>query len=252
MTTYEVKAARVGVPVGMLTMKDRSDALDGILKRIYALKGFTVADNVQPEIDIAVRELEDKLAHRWTSFTMGEVALALESGVSGFFGADNRLTIANYFSWLTKYERSDERSDAIYELAKLKKATRVVDPQRLLPPEEQAARNERAGREAALCEWERFKKCGRLDICIDGYAAMIYDYLTRKGKLNATEATISQAYRQAKTRHTDKQTYRIGDVIKTFNPATAPASELLDWATKRELLSMYYESLRRRGVELQI
>ena len=252
MTTYEIKAARVGVPVGTLTIKDRSDALDGILKRIYALKGFTVADNVQPEIDIAVRELEDKLAHRWTGFTIGEVALALESGVSGFFGADNRLTIANYFSWLTKYERCDERREAIGELAKQNKASRVVDPQQLLPPEEQAARNERAGREAALREWEAFKRYGRLDIFLDGYAAMICDYLMRKGKLNATEATIRQAYRQAKTRRTDKQTNSIGDVIKTFNPTTAPASELLDFATKRELLSMYYDSLRRRGVELQV
>ena len=255
MTTQEILNALEGPRFGSLPMQDKQDAIDGVLKYLYSLRGYTVADNVQPEIDAAVNVLEDRIAHRWPHLTVNEIRLALELGVTGYYTKDKRLTIANYLDWLGKYNTSPERAEAVDRRMNQQKQLTSQQASRLLPAEDIARRNEEAGRSAALKEYARFCECGRLDICVQGYGAMIFDYLVKRGNINPTDNIIREAYRRAKT-HTRQATrgvmIRIGDAVRDFNPDTAPVQQLLDWSTKCELLTMYYSTLHARGLQLQL
>lgn len=255
MTTNEILAAMNGPRFGQLPMQDKADVIDGILKYLYSLRGYTVADNVQPEIDAAVNVLEDRLSYRWPHLTAGEIKLALELGVTGYFTKDKRLTIANYLDWISKYNTSPERADAVDAKMNRQRSLTQSQAAALLPAEDIERKNEEAGRSAALKEFERFKQCGRLDICVQGYGAMIYDYLLKRGCLNPSDALIREAYKRSKNHMrggVQSRQRRIGDVIADFNPERAEASQLLDWSTKCELLTMYYSTLQARGMSLQL
>ena len=256
MTTNEILAAMNGPRFGQMTMQDRCDVIDGVLKYLYSLCGYTVADNVQPEIDTAVNVLEDRIAHRWSHLTAGEIKLALELGVTGYFTKNKRLTIANYLDWIGKYNTSSERAEAVEAKMNRQKQLTFKQASRLLPAEDVARKNEEAGRSAALREYERFRQCGYLDITLQGYGAMIYDYLVRHSKLNPNEAAIREAYRRGKNHLKGSagrgNTSRIDAVITDFNPEKAEPSQLLDWSTKCELLTMYYSTLRARNLPLQL
>jgi len=256
MTTNEILSAMNGLRFGQMTMQDRCDVIDGILKYLYSLRGYTVADNVQPEIDAAVKVLEDRISHRWPHLTAGELKLALELGVTGYFTKDKRLTIANYLDWISKYNASSERAEAVEAKMNRQKQLTFQQASRLLPAEDVARRNEEAGRNAALREYERFCQCGKLDITLQGYGAMIYDYLVRHGKLNPNEAAIREAYRRgshaSRTAERALRAQHIGEVVQALNPDKAEPSQLLDWSTKCELLTMYYSTLRARNLPLQL
>jgi len=255
MTKNEILAAMNSPKFGSLPMKDKEDSIDGVLKYLYSLRGYTVADGVQPEIDAAVRVLEDRIAHRFQHLTVDEIRLALEMGVTGYWTKDKRLTIANYLDWLSKYNTSPERAEAVDERMNRHKSLTQSQAAALLPAEDIERKNEEAGRSAALKEFERFKQCGRLDICVQGYGAMIYDYLLKRGCLNPSDALIREAYKRSKNHMrggVQPRQRRIGDVIADFNPERAEASQLLDWSTKCELLTMYYSTLQARGMSLQL
>lgn len=256
MTTNEILAAMNGPRFGQLPMQDKADVIDGILKYLYSLRGYTVADNVQPEIDAAVNVLEDRLAHRWPHLTAGEIKLALELGVTGYFTKDKRLTIANYLDWISKYNTSPERADAVDAKMNRQRSLTQSQAAALLPAEDIARKNEEAGRNSALKEYQRFCETGKLDICVLGYGAMIFDYLLKRGCFNPTDNIIREAYRRSKNhlKHgvRDVKQRRIGEVLSDFRPETAPAQQLLDYATKCELLSMYYGTLKARGMQLQL
>ncbi len=257
MTTNEILAAMNGPKFGGLAINDKQDALDGVLKYIYSLRGYTVADGVQPEIDAAVRVLDDRLSHRFPHLTIDEVRLALELGVTGYFTKDKRLTIANYLDWLAKYNSSAERAEAVDVRINRKKSLTAAQASSLLPAIDIERKNEEAGREAALREYKVFcDNGGRIGFYLQGYGAMIYDYLLKKGKLNPNDATIREAYRRSKS-HLAGGVHRrgilsIGQVASEFNPEKATAEQLLDWSTKCELLSMYFSTLRSRGMQLQL
>ena len=258
MTKNEILAAMNAPKFGSLSMNDKQDALDGVLKYLYSLRGYTVADGVQPEIDAAVHVLEDRCAHRFPHLTVDEIRLALEMGVTGYWTKDKRMTIANYLDWLAKYNTSAERAEAVDDKLNRQKTLTANQAAALLPAEDIERKNDEAGRNAALKEFERFKQCGRLDICVQGYGAMIYDYLLKRGCLNPSDALIREAYKRSKNhlpggvpqRRNRLQT--IGDTIASFNPDRASSDQLLDWSTKCELLTMYYSTLHARGMQLQL
>ena len=255
MTKNEILAAMNAPKFGSLPMNDKEDALDGVLKYLYSLRGYTVADGVQPEIDAAVHVLEDRIAHRFPHLTVDEIRLALELGVTGYWTKDKRMTIANYLDWLSKYNTSPERAEAVDDRMNRQKTLSANQAAALLPAEDIARKNEEAARSAALREFDRFKQCGRLDICVQGYGAMIYDYLLQRGCLNPSDALIREAYKRSKNHlrgGVPSRTRRISDVVADFVPDKAEASQLLDWSTKCELLTMYYSTLHARGMQLQL
>lgn len=233
MTTYEIQGARLMGSIASMEAKDRRDALDGILKNIYALKGFTVADKVQPEIDEAVARLEDKVVQRWPGMTIGEVNIALEAGVCGELGGnDRRLTIANYFGWLNAYVASPERRDAMNVISR-----RTAPASAQLEERPVGDRNDDAGRAGANALWDAYKRTGRVETVTLGYPAMVYDWLHARGKVKPTDETVREAERQAARLRMD-----------TWRAATGA----LDYATKTVLLEKYFHSLRSRGAELNI
>ncbi len=257
MTTEEIiNAMNSGMRFGSLQIQDKRDALDGILKYLYAIRGYTVADNIQPEIDAAVGVLEDRIAHRFPHLTIDEIRLALEVGVTGYWTKDKRMVIANYIDWLSKYSSSPERADAVEQRLKAQKTLTQSQAAALLPAEDIARKNEEAARSAALREYERFCQCGHLDFFLQGYGAMIYDYLLKKGKLNPNEELIRKAYARSKNHLRGgvpvRGTRRIDETLSTFTPESATPEQLLDWSTKCELLSMYYSTLKARGMVLQL
>jgi len=199
--------------------------------------------------------LEDRIAHRFPHLTVDEIRLALELGVTGYWTKDKRMTIANYLDWLSKYNTSPERAEAVDDRMNRQKTLSANQAAALLPAEDIARKNEEAARSAALREFDRFKQCGRLDICVQGYGAMIYDYLLQRGCLNPSDALIREAYKRSKNHlrgGVPSRTRRISDVVADFVPDKAEASQLLDWSTKCELLTMYYSTLHARGMQLQL
>lgn len=266
MTKNEILSVLSGPKFGALGIDDKKDAIDGVLKYIYGLRGYTVADGMQAEIDSAVGIIEDRLTHRFPHLTVGEIKLALELGVTGFWTKDKRLTIANYLDWLAKYSSSPERAEAVEERIASQKSLTQSQASTLLPASDVAHLNEEAGRRAAQREFDAFCRVGHLEIMLQGYGAMIYDYLIKHGCFNPNDNAIRTAYERSKhTRSTyDEVTTRqergfFGDmrtaVIRTarsINAKTTPVQHLLDWATKCELLSMYFATLKARGMQLQV
>ena len=251
MTTNEIKRARGGIQVNRLEAKDRTDALDGVIKRIYALKGLSVEKQVQPEIDLTVAELTKRLLESYPTMTLGEVSIALEAGITGEYGKDVRLTIANCLVWLRTYYWSDDRKDAIRELEEERKRERRAANLLEAPDDES---RDRAFCSEIMKQWRFYRENKRLDILFDGFAAKMYDHLVKKGKLRATEATIRKAHQNAQSHNRDKgaETGQIGALINKVTEDTASANGLLDYATKRELLTMYFDSLIARGAVLNL
>ena len=251
MTTNEIKRARGGIQVNHLDAKDRADALDGVIKRIYALKGLSVEKQVQPEIDLTVAELTKRLLESYPTMTLGEVSIALEAGITGEYGKDVRLTIANCLVWLRTYYWSDDRKDAIRELEEERKRERRAANLLEAPDDES---RDRAFCSEIMKQWRFYRENKRLDILFDGFAAEMYDHLVKKGKLRATEATIRKAHQNAQSHNRDKgaETWQIGALIDKLTEDTTSANSLLDYATKRELLTMYFDSLIARGAVLNL
>lgn len=252
----EIIAAAQAKPLGdsSIRITDRNAALDGFLKRLYSMKGYTVADNVQAEVDLAVRELEDRLVHRYAHLTLGEVWLALDYGIQGEYGKDTRLTVQNYLQWIATYSKRAERQEAIEELNRIRGKEFARKAMPVISAEEQARRNERACKEQLRREWQRFKETGELDMITGGCAEVLCDYLVQKGKLNARPETMDLAAKRGRARYFRKRSnlfHRYGMMLGIDERDDSKREQIcIEKQTKHELLAMHFESLRARGAEL--
>lgn len=249
-TADTIKAIQGSMPTfRTMEKKEAASLVLGAVQKMYFLRGFTVADGVEDEIKKAADYLTGEVMNRWWFLTAGELMLALEAGCCGEYGQDKRFCIANYMSWINTFCKSDERRDAMKGRPKTQ-APRV-HPSELLPPEEASKRSDRLRRAAVLKAWEDYKEIGMLNrdvILLDGWAARLTDYLIEKGKLKPTNETIRTAVGRTRTR----SGALICDMKEAFNKILADGLKAADWACKRELLSMYFENLKTRGVELQL
>lgn len=239
VTKQEIIAARSAAPIGTLEPKFTMQALDGILKIIYGMKGLTVADGMQKEVDAIIGPIHDKLRTRYQFFTLGEVSIALEAGVCGEWNTDKRICIASILSWLAAYQKYDIRQEAIQEINK-GVHRKIAPASALLPAADVARMNEDACIRGIKAAWAAFKEKGDMDIIFDGYAANLCDYLINRGKLKARDETVREAWERSRRR-----VIRNGGIAEAFN-------DRMDYAAKRELLTMYFGSLKQRNVELQI
>lgn len=237
ITKDDIKIARKGAKsLGELDAQDRHDALEGILKRTYALKGYSVEGPIVQEVEAILTETEPRISSRHSRLTLGEVALAWEAGVCGDFGADTRITIATLIAWTSKYSQLEERKEAIEELYQESR------PSHLLPARDIEARNRDACRRWALSQWEHYKQHDDLEKdLLDGFAVKIYEYLESLHKVNPSEETQRAARLRAEKRLKEK------GKVNALRLEVATQN-----AYKAELLRMYYGSLKARGVELRI
>ncbi len=251
MTINEIKQARGGIAANRLDTKDLMDGLDGTVKRIYALKGLSVEASVQPEVDLTCRELGRRLLESYPTMTLGEVSLALEAGITGEYGKDVRLTIANCLVWLRTYYWSDDRKDAIRELNEEQK--RESRASRLLEAQTDADKD-KAFRGEIMKQWRFYRENGHLDIRFDGFAGAMYDHLVKIGKLRASEATVqkAKAMSESQTSANAPKTAQIGTLIENAAKESTSLDNGLNCATKRILLTMYFDSLIARGAVLRL
>lgn len=238
MTKEEIMNARNGAkPLGQFARQDRKEAIDGVLKGIYAMMGFIAEPQ---EVEEIVTGILDRISTRFQHLTVGELVLAWEAGVSGEYGKERRICIANLLSWLSSYVESDVRKDALTQIIKTQRTEA-----RMLSQGDIEARNREACLRMARTQWQHYKATGSLEASLlAGTAAAICDYLVSAGKLRASDATqaeaISRAKEQRKLRGIPESLGRIGTQGE------------LDSMAKRELLAMYYGSLVARGVELTV
>lgn len=234
MTSSEIRSARKSRLFGQLTLAERLASVKDALSRAYLLRGLEPSDE---EMAAPIQEVESKISHSYPGLTQDEVWLCMEAGVSGKFGGDRKMVIANYFYWLASYWSSEARTAVIRDEARHP----VSDYEGYrLTPQEIAYKNEQAGRRGALRLFVEMKTTGTMDILLSGYGAMVYDYLVSKGKIRVTEETVQRARRLARQEH------RRG-VFDSLLPG-----DVNDYGTKNVLLRIYFQSLIDRGVNLQL
>lgn len=237
MTTQEIINARTNAKaLSSLAGATMENCIEGAISRSYAMKGYSLSDEVAAEIRIAVRELSPRVMMRWPFLTPGEIVLAFEAGVCGDYGTDKRLNVANYIAWLNAYVRSDERREAIESM------TRKVQtkPEYLLPASDIEQRNNTAIVKGLRQAWASFKLTGELGVSTNIWAGTMADWLLKTGKMNPTKETFSRAAMKHK-----KPSQDIADIIKE-------GVSNADMATKRELLEMYFKNLIDRNVEFTL
>lgn len=249
ITEAEIRVARTGAKtLGQMSPGELKDALHMAARSMLALSGWTVADDLEAGAEKLEDAISAKVRMRYAGLTVGEVCIALESGVSGEWGRDCRPTAANCLKWLEAYVQTEARKAALLTLSR----RRGPRPEDLMTPRMKEELNARARRESCLRAWEDYKAAGRLDTVTNGYAAMVCDHLMRTGLLKPTEEAVRQAYRSSRLRKA--QAMRCGSVAEMFRQVgkARDTDGMMDWDCKRELLSMYFAHLRAKGAELRL
>ena len=100
MTIQEIQNARQAKPLGELPDEQRTAAIEAVVKRLYAQKGYLINEHSEEEISILRDELSDKLNRRYSYLRLSEVMLALEAGIYGEYTKTTGLTVANCMMWI--------------------------------------------------------------------------------------------------------------------------------------------------------
>lgn len=235
MTIQEIHNAQKAKPASALPDDQRRAAVEAMVKRLYAMKGYLINEHTDEEISILTREIDDKLTWRYSYLRIPETMLALEAGITGEYGKSTNLTVANCLGWLSCYVSSDVYKEARTYVPKPK-----MDPAALLPRQDIAELNDRAMRKGLAETWERYKATDQLGIILDGYAAAMADWLIARGKIKPKSETFERV-----VRHHARRAEDVGTIIS--NGLTNAS-----WAVKRELLTLYFASLKSRGAELAL
>ena len=243
------KARRTGQMMGSIAMAELIRRLAGHCRTALSMYGYTVADDIDNLSQKLAGEIAPKIKPRYSGISTEEVGLAIESGTSGEWGKDCRPTTANCLRWVDAYAACEPRKNVIRALSFTRRGPDAAD---LLPQEEKDRLNEESNRRGALEEWQAYKRTGKLNIILSGYAAALYDYLYRLGKLRPTADTIKAAYIASRKRVAEAKSLScVSELYRNFGkPATEQG--MMDWECKRELLTMYFAQLKSRGVELTI
>ena len=128
MTIQEIQNARQAKPLGELPEEQRTAAIEAVVKRLYAQKGYLINESSEEEISILRDELSDKLNRRYSYLRLSEVMLALEAGIYGEYTKTTGLTVANCMMWISCYVSSDAYNEAPSYVPEPQ-----VDPASLLP-----------------------------------------------------------------------------------------------------------------------
>lgn len=245
ISTGEVLTALKGESLSSKSPQEKRAIFEQIARSTLALSGYTIADNLEDMAEPISTILRNRIAERYPWLRVQEIELALQAGVMGEWTKTRVPTAANVGAWVESYVTCNARRDAQKQAAVTAKSLRGAGDN--LPADQKARMNEKARRDSALKAWEDFKRLGHLDILLEGYAAMIYDYLVACGALKASAEAVEQAYRASRLRSLKNR----GDAYARIGRVEA-AGHRGDWETKRELLSMFFEHLKENGKELRI
>lgn len=246
MTSQEILNAASGPAIGTFPELEQVQMLEAIIKSLYLLQHLD-AERDEQRVKMAATLLQSKITERCSYLTLGEIRLALESGVYGEFGKDNFLTPANFVKWITAFIALPERAEAIREKMKNDRAEEKKY-RNLLPPADKAARDEAFRKTAPLAAWEEFKRDPfYYEIYAIGYGHALYEALRSSGKMQqVTPQTLDEAKRRATIRY--NRVHNESDPFaKVVNDAQA-----LGHYVETELVKLYFRSLYDRGQNLTI
>lgn len=251
MTTAEIIDSAKGATMGSMSLADKQDMVEALIKRLYALKGLDV-DLDRDRIELATGELEGVLSRKYPHFTTGEVKMVLEAGASGEFGNDTRLVPATMIGWLSKYSALPERAAAVKELEKRRKAANAQTTN-LLPPADRAALSREFEGSGPMTEWQRFKEEGSgYRISFAGYGDAIYRALVARGRMTKiSEATWAAAAANARR---DYARQHSGEGQTAVQEAMANIDKRCTFQAyvHRELVYAYFKALKAAGRELDV
>ena len=241
MTSQEILNAASGPAIGTFPELEQVQMLEAIIKSLYLLQHLD-AERDEKRVKMAATLLQSKIMERCSYLTLGEIRLALESGVYGEFGKDTFLTPANFVKWITAFIALPGRAETKNDRAEDKKY------RNLLPPADKAARDEAFRKTAPLAAWEEFKRDPfYYEIYAIGYGHALYEALRSSGKmLQVTDQTLEEAKRRATIRY--NRVHNESDPFaKVVNDAQA-----LGHYVETELVKLYFRSLYDRGQNLTI
>lgn len=246
MTAKDILKAATGPTIGTLKVEEQTNLFTAIVEILYTLKHLDPSVNKQ-RIALSADVLRDKVVERFPYLTIGEVKLALESGVYGEFGKDTILTPANLVNWVIAFTKLPERAEALKD-KQSKDRIEARKTSNLLPPADKAARDEAFRKTAPLAAWEEFKRDPfYYEIYAIGYGHALYEALRSSGKmLQVTDQTLEEAKRRATIRY--NRVHNESDPFaKVVNDAQA-----LGHYVETELVKLYFRSLYDRGQNLTI
>lgn len=246
MTSQEILNAASGPAIGTFPELEQVQMLEAIIKSLYLLQHLD-AERDEKRVKMAASLLQSKIMERCSYLTLGEIRLALESGVYGEFGKDTFLTPANFVKWITAFTALPERAEAIREKMKNDRAEEKKY-RNLLPPADKAARDEVFRKKAPLAAWEEFKRDPfYYEIYAIGYGHALYEALRSSGKmLQVTDQTLEEAKRRATIRYN-----RVHNESDPFAKVVNDA-QVFDHYVETELVKLYFRSLYDRGQNLII
>lgn len=235
MTASDIRKARRSNIFADLNVPERVDVIRDALHRAYLLRGLEPPED---ELDIPVQEIENKINYTYPGLAVDELPLAFEAGVSGDFGGERKMVVANYFYWLASYVNSSVRQDVLRDEAR--RPSSDYEGYRL-SSDEINRRNAQAERNGALRLYNEVRLTGEMDVLLSGYAAMVYDGLVRRGKINPTPETLAEAKKRAQLRSRRN----------IFDRALTPEGDIA-YEVKQELLLMYFRHLASNNIDLKI
>lgn len=245
LTSGEIRAAMNGNSIGCLTGADRRSACDAIARSVLGFSGVTIADGIEELIPPISASINSKVLTRYPYLRDREIELALQAGTAGEWGISRRVNPANVVSWIEAYVKCDARMSALKQIQGCFKSKKAED---LIPVEEKARLNREARITSARQAWEDFKRCGHLDIVLDGFAAMVCDYLIEIKRMKPSQKSIDTAFRKSRKRAAQNRR----DVFASIGRNPEDIGHPMDWETKRELLEMFFQHLKSQNEELNI
>lgn len=245
VTTGEIITALKGDSLSSKSTQERRAIFEQIAGSTLALSGYTIADGLEDMAQPIADILRNRIFVRYPNLRDKEIELALQAGVMGEWTKARVPTAANVGAWVEAYVKCNTRRDALQQVAAFANGSKGVKDD--IPADLKAEMNAKARRNSALKAWEDFKALGHLDIFLDGYAAMIYNYLASCGVLKASPEAIDQAFKASRLRAARNR----GDVFARIGRVEVTGHRG-DWETKRELLSMFFRHLKENGKELKI
>lgn len=245
VTTGEIITALKGDSLSTKSTQERRMIFEQIARSTLALSGYTIADGLEDMAQPIADILRNRIFVRYPNLRDKEIELALQAGVMGEWTKTRVPTAANVGAWVEAYLKCDAHRDALKQVAAIANGRKGVKDD--IPADLKAEMNAKARRDSAIKAWEDFKALGHLDIFLDGYAAMIYDYLVSCGILKASPEAIDQAFKASRLRAAKNR----GDAFARIG-RTQETGHRGDWETKRELLSMFFRHLKENGKELKI
>lgn len=168
------------------------DALEDCIKHAYTLKGIQWSFDT---LRIAAQELGTYLTRKYDYLTMGEIRLALDSGVRGELGnKDTFVTIANMQTWVRIYAECQERMDVLEQMHEERTKKRALPE----PEEDKDSRNRRMWEERPQSLFRYTRENGTIwsrgqddGLAVDKLGAMIWDMLEREGVTREEDGAVS-------------------------------------------------------------